>query len=158
MIGISGTIALLQNLVATIPGIKYAPQTSYPPALDTAKLPAVLTFSSDALTTPISNRVIAAGPSFRKIERTYTLTCYVDPVGQSTARLRIDLATELLDAINEIIVPNRHLSDTVRIQETRDSGVISGANVVTGNADNLVYNGQPYVGFVISALVIELTI
>lgn len=155
MIGVSGTIALLQNLAATIVGIKYAPQTGYPPALDTAKLPAVLTFASDALTTPISNRVTATSTSYRKIERTYQMTCYVDPIGQSTARVRTDLAIELLDAISAIIVPNRQLNSTVRILDTRDTGVVTGANVLTGNADNLVYNGQPYSGFVLSATIIE---
>ena len=155
MIGVSGTIALLQNLAATVVGIKYAPQTGYPPALDTAKLPAVLTFASDALTTPISNRVTATSTSYRKIERTYQMTCYVDPVGQSSARIRIDLAIELLDAISQIIVPNRQLNSTVRILDTRDTGIVTGANVVTGNVDNLVYNGQPYSGFVLSATIIE---
>ena len=155
MIGVSGTIALLQNLAATVAGIKYAPQTGYPPALDTAKLPAVLTFASDALTTPISNRVTATSTSYRKIERTYQMTCYVDPVGQSSARIRVDLAIELLDAISQIIVPNRQLNSTVRILDTRDTGIVTGANVVTGNVDNLVYNGQPYSGFVLSATIIE---
>jgi hypothetical protein len=156
VIGVAGTIALMQNLAETITGIKYAPQVGYPPALDTAKLPAVLTFASDALTTPISNRVTATSASFRKIERAYSLTCYVDPIGQSSARVRMDLCIELLDAFSDVFVPNRHLAETVRILDTRDTGIVSGANVVTGNADNLVYNGQPYAGFVMSITVIEM--
>ena len=151
MTGVNGTIALLQNLASTVTGIRYAPQVGYPSSLDTAKLPAVLTFASSATTTPIST-------SFRKIQRDYLLTCFVDVLGQATSRIRMDLTIELLDAMNNLIVPNRHLADNVRILQTQDSGVMTGADIAYGNADNLVYNGQPYTGFVMTITVIELTV
>lgn len=151
MTGVNGTIALLQNLASTVTGIRYAPQVGYPSSLDTAKLPAVLTFASSATTTPTST-------SFRKIQRDYLLTCFVDVLGQATSRIRMDLTIELLDAMNNLIVPNRHLADNVRILQTKDSGVMTGADIAYGNADNLVYNGQPYTGFVMTITVIELTV
>lgn len=158
MTGVNGTIALLQNLASTVTGIRYAPQVGYPSSLDTAKLPAVITFASSATATPISNRVTPTSTSFRKIQRDYLLACFVDVLGQATSRIRMDLTIELLDAMSNLIVPNRHLADNVRILQTQDSGVMTGADIAYGNADNLVYNGQPYTGFVMTITVIELTV
>jgi hypothetical protein len=48
--GTVDTIAKLQTLAAGVTGIVTAPTTKYPVALDTASLPAVLTYAGSATT------------------------------------------------------------------------------------------------------------
>ena len=41
------------------------------------------------------------------------------------------------------------------IGDIRDSGVTSGQDVISSNAQYLLYNGQPYTGFVLEIRLIE---
>jgi hypothetical protein len=51
---------------------------------------------------------------------------------------------------------NRQIATGVRVTgDIRDSGVTSGQDVIAGNAQYLVYNGQPYTGFVLEMRVVE---
>lgn len=148
--GIVGTIALLQDAALTVPGIRYAPSGEYPPSLDTSLLPAVLTFPEFDTTRPVT-----MGLNLRTFDRTFQVVCFVDASGQSTSNARVILAYQLLDAMKEVIRPNRQLNALTRIFETRDTGIVAGANVRTSSAEYLSYNGQQYTGFVISVRVME---
>lgn len=149
--GVSDTISKLQALAATVTGVTSAPTTSYPNALDTVALPAVLTYAGPAIT-----KALTLSPAHRHMERTYYMACYVEPIGQSTGNQRIQDALTLLQRFLDLLITNRNVAAGVRlIGDIRDSGVTSGQDVVTGNAQYLVYNGQPYTGFVLEIRLIE---
>jgi hypothetical protein len=80
----------------------------------------------------------------------------VEPIGQNTSNLRIQDTLTLLQRFLDSLMTNRQIAAGVRTTgDIRDSGVTSGADVVTGNSQYLVYNGQPYTGFVLELRVIE---
>jgi hypothetical protein len=149
--GVSDTITKIQTIAAGITGVISAPTSSYPNAVDTAGLPAVLTYSGPATTTALS-----FGPVHRRTERTYYVACYVEPLGQNTNNQRIQDALTLLQRFLDVFMTNRQIATGVRVTgDIRDSGVTSGQDVITGNAQYLVYNGQPYTGFVLEMRVVE---
>jgi hypothetical protein len=62
----------------------------------------------------------------------------------------------LLQRFLDMLITNRNLADGVRVVgEVRDSGIISGADLIAGNAGYLVYNSQAYTGFVLEISVVE---
>jgi len=149
--GTVDTIAKLQTLAAAVSGIITAPTTKYPVALDTASLPAVLTYAGSATT-----RAITLSPLHRRMDRTYYMACYIEALGQNTSNQRIQNSLTLLQAFLDMLITNRNLATGVRIVgEVRDSGIISGADLVSGNAGYLIYNGQPYTGFVLEIATVE---
>jgi hypothetical protein len=149
--GVADTISKIQAFAAAVTGVTSAPATSYPNALDTASLPAVLTYAGPATTTALT-----FGPTHRRTERIYYLACYVEPIGQNTSNLRIQDTLTLLQRFLDSFMTNRQIAAGVRTTgDIRDSGVTSGADMVSGNSQYLVYNGQPYTGFVLELRVIE---
>ena len=149
--GTVDTIAKLQTLAAGVTGIVTAPTTKYPVALDTASLPAVLTYAGSATT-----RAITLSPLHRRMDRTYYMACYIEALGQNTSNQRIQNSMALLQRFLDMLITNRNLADGVRVVgEVRDSGIISGADLIAGNAGYLVYNSQAYTGFVLEISVVE---
>lgn len=149
--GITDTIVKLQTLAATVTGVVSAPTTSYPNALDTAILPAVLTYAGPATTTAVT-----LSPAHRQSERTYYMACYVEAVGQNLNNTRIQDALTLLQRFLDLLMTNRNVAAGVRlIGDIRDSGITTGADLVSSNAQYLTYNGQPYTGFVLEIRLIE---
>lgn len=149
--GVADTIGKLQTLAATVTGIVTAPTGSYPPALDTAVLPAVLTYAGPAIT-----KAVPLSPVHRHMERTYYMACYIEPIGQNTGNQRMQDGLTLLQRFLDLLLTNRNVANGVRlIGDIRDSGVTSGQDVISGNAQYLLYNGQPYTGFVLEIRLIE---
>ena len=149
--GITDTIVKLQTLAATVTGIVSAPTTSYPNALDTAILPAVLTYAGPAITTAKT-----LSPAHRQSERTYYMVCYVETVGQNLNNTRIQDTATLLQRFLDLLMTNRNVAAGVRlIGDIRDSGITTGADLVSSNAQYLTYNGHPYTGFVLEIRLIE---
>lgn len=149
--GVADTISKLQTLAAAVTGVATAPTSSYPSALDTAALPAVLTYAGPAIT-----KAITLSPAHRHMERTYYMACYIEPIGQNTSNQRMQDGLTLLQRFLDALMTNRNVAAGARlIGDIRDSGITSGADIVSGNAQYLIYNGQPYTGFVLEIRLIE---
>jgi hypothetical protein len=90
------------------------------------------------------------------MDRTYYMACYIEALGQNTSNQRIQNSLALLQRFLDMMITNRNLADGVRVVgEVRDSGIISGADLVISNAGYLVYNSQAYTGFVLEISVVE---
>jgi len=149
--GVDRVIELIQTVAGTIAGIRYAPTSGYPRALDTSLMPAALTYVGMGLTKPVAFQT-----EHRITERTYLLAVYIEPVGQSTHSTRMLDANRLLQAFIDTYTTNRKLADGVTIiEDIRDGGVSSGADLLSNNVQYLSYNQQSYTGFVLELRIKE---
>lgn len=152
---ISTTIALAQQRALTVPGVVYAPAGSYPPSLDSALLPAVLTFPGPA-GVPTYQR---SARDLYSVTRTYYVTFYVNAIGQGHRNNKIQDAIVMLQEALDAFLHNRHLDlDVVIMGVTDDTGITSGRETAGANDQYLTYNGQPYFGFVLSVNIEEVNL
>jgi len=143
-ISISNSISLLQTLHGGITGVKLAP-TVYRGSINTAQLPFVITWPAPAETT---YQTLKAYQSLR----TYSVRCFVEPVGQNNIDAPIQEAITLLERFLDTYMNNSTLSDGVTlVQSVDDTGVFAGAT--TG--EELIYSGNFYVGFVCRVILLE---
>lgn len=152
---ISTTIAFAQQRAMTVPGVVYAPPGNYPPALDTALLPAVLTFPGPA-EVPTYSR---SARDLYSVTRTYYVTFYLNTLGQGNRNNKIQDGIVMLQEALDAFLHNRHLdSDVVIMGVTNDTGITSGRETAGVNDQYLTYNGQPYFGFVLSVNIEEVNL
>jgi hypothetical protein len=139
---IQTTITELQKLNRVVEGIRSAPD-KYPAALNTANLPLCLTWPGSGVYSPLVTRALK-----RKMERTYSVRVYLEPVGQSNTSIPFETGVGLLDSFLTLYMENRTLANGyIQIQRIEDSGLIAGGE--------LTYAGIEYRGFVLRLNVIE---
>jgi len=152
---IATTIALAQQRASTVPGIVYAPPGNYPPALDSALLPAVLTFPGRS-GVPTYSR---SARDLYSVTRVYYVTFYINAVGQGKLTNKIQDGVVFLQEALDAFLHNRHLAtDVVIMGVTEDSGI---AGLTSGQEINdpyLTYNGQSYFGFSLAVNIEEVNI
>ena len=151
MAGVTDTISLIQTIAGGITGVKLAPAT-YPSSVNTSDLPMALTWAGPATSQPYTFGVVK-----RKSVRTYEIAVYVETLGQDIGHNRIAATNLLLQRFLDTFLTNTQLAANLRIiDEIRDTGVVTGDSSYVGLQARLIYNGQPYTGFVMSFTINEI--
>lgn len=145
---IKQTIACLQTLHKTIPGVKLAP-VAYPGQLNTADLPYVLVWPGRGTTTAVTSR-----GAVQRTQRAYSVRVFMEAVGQDIVDIPAQAGIDMLNLFIETYMDNLSLADDyIRIAQIDDSGLTVGADLVGSSV--LTYAGQFYRGFVCDLTIIE---
>lgn len=150
MAGVKDVITTFQSLHAGIQGVASAP-TAYPRSVNTADLPMVLTFPSQAITEMRTFKTVK-----RSSVRDYSVRLYIEPSGQDRYDNVMQIGITLLQRFLDRYWSNYVLSENlVHIQEIRDSGIVTGGDLVGDRG--LVYAGVAYTGVIFEINVQEWT-
>jgi hypothetical protein len=151
---ITDVITLLQSLHSDIVGIETAP-VAYPGSISNAQLPCVLVIPGRAITRQLTS---GSGKTYQRgvlrSERNYSIRCYVGAIGQNEYDTPSQTAIGLLEKFILLYYSRFPLTPLVELVSIEDSGIISGGEYVLNQG--LTYAGQPYRGFIITAVILEL--
>lgn len=150
MAGVKDVITVFQSLHAGIQGVKTAPQ-AYPGSINTSDLPMVLTFPGQAITDMRTFKAVK-----RVSVRDYSVRLFLEPAGQDRYDNVMQSGITLLQRFLDTYWSNFVLAENLaHIQEVRDSGVVTGGDLVGDRG--LMYSGIAYTGVVFEINVQEWT-
>lgn len=146
MAGVSNVLDAFQRLHVGIEGVTTAP-TKYPGSISTSELPMVLTFPSQAVTNMETFRPHNRFSNKRVSLRDYSIRLFIEPVGQDIYDNVMQTGITMLQRFLDTYYDNFVLGDNLaQIREVRDSGVITGGDLV--GERGLFYAGIAYTGII----------
>lgn len=132
------TIAALQSLHQSIPGVASAP-TTYPASINSADLPLVLVWPAEGEWSQ------GAMNAQRRLDRTYRVQVFVSALGQQELDEALQASIDLLDAFGEAYLnPDNFTLLNGAVQATIKTGV---GDIADGGVAVLAYAGTEYQGF-----------